>query len=218
MRSAKLRFPPMGTRDTDPLSLRHPFTGTATMIDAAIVQIAHQLNQALRRNFQVAEDLVVVSSLHEHDGGLATHTANRIAVFLVNLERDTVAGLSPRPIATGATLLQPAPVHLNMMLMFAANFGGTTYPEALKLLSATIAFFQSRPLLDHHNTPDLDPRIDRLVLDLENLPLGELSQLWGILGGRYLPSVLYRVRLISVDAGHSQGTQQPVRGIDVQVR
>jgi hypothetical protein len=92
-------------------------------------------------------------------------------------------------------------VHLNLMLMFAANFGGSKYTEALKFISATIAFFQGRALFDHHNSPDLDPRIDRLALDIENLSVAELSNLWGILGGKYVPSILYRVRMITFDSG-----------------
>jgi len=172
------------------------------MIDAAIVQIASQLNQALRRSFQVAEDLVVVSSLYEQDGGAAANVANKLAVFLVNIERDSMPCSAPRSGLGGGRFAQsPAPVCLNLMLMFAANFSGSNYPEALKFISSTIAFFQSRPLFDHQNTPELDPRIDKLALDIENLGIGDLSNLWGMLSGKYLPSVLYRVRLITIDAG-----------------
>ncbi len=181
------------------------------MIDAAIVQIAQQLNLALRRSYQVAEDLVVVSSLHEQDGGPAAQAANRITVFLVNIERDTVAGAGPRPLNTGRFTLSQPPVNLNLMLMFAANFGGSTYPEALKLIGSTIAFFQSRPVFNHQNTPELDGRIDRLAMDIENLATGDLANLWGILGGRYLPSVLYRLRMVTIDAGHSEGQLSAVR-------
>ncbi|MBB3193199.1 DUF4255 domain-containing protein [Roseateles terrae] len=187
------------------------------MIDAALAHIAQQLNQSLRRAYLVAEDLVVVSSLHECDGGLATGTANRLALFLVNLQRDTVGGVTPRASSQTRHLVQPAPVHLNLMLMVAANFGGSTYQEGLKLLSSTLAFFQSRPLFDHHNTPELDRRIERLVLDLENLDYSQLSQVWGLFGGRYLPSVVYRLRLITIDAGHSQGTVPSVQAPTVRI-
>jgi hypothetical protein len=97
--------------------------------------------------------------------------------------------------------LSSRPVCLNLMVMFAAQFAAANYAEALKLISATIAFFQSRPLFDHHNTPDLDPRIDRLALDIENLALGDLGNVWGLLGGRYVPSVFYKMRMVSIDAG-----------------
>lgn len=180
------------------------------MIDAAIVQIASQLNQALRRSFQVAEDLVVVSNLCESDGSVAANVANRLAVFLVNIERDTVPCVAPRgAVGAGRLAQSPPPVCLNLMLMFAANFNGSNYPEALKFVSSTIAFFQSRPVFDHQNTPELDARIDKLTLDIENLGLNDLANLWGMLSGKYLPSVLYRLRLITIDAGQV-GAQLPV--------
>ena len=55
-----------------------------------------------------------------------------------------------------------------------------------------------QPVFDKHSTPDLDSRIDKLVLDIENLNIQDLSNLWGLLGGRYLPSVYYRVRMVTI--------------------
>jgi hypothetical protein len=177
------------------------------MIAAAVGSIASQLNQSLRRSFRVAEDLVVVSNLTEPDGTPVSQVANKLALFLVNIERDAMPypqGAGPASLA-GRVAQRNAPVHLNLMLMFAATFSGSNYPEALKFISHTIAFFQSRPVLDHQNTPELDARIDRLVLDLENLTVTDLSNLWGILRGTYLPSVLYRMRMVTIDAGQLSG-------------
>lgn len=176
------------------------------MIDAAINQVAGQLNQALKRQFSVGEDLVAVCNLSEQDGSVATQAVNKVAAFLVNIEREAVAG-SGGPgggSGGGASVLrlssQAQPVHLNLLVMFAANFGGSNYPEALKFLSSTVSFFQSRPVFNHQNAPDLDSRIDKLTLEIENLSLSDLSNLWGILSGKYMPSVLYRMRLVSIDA------------------
>jgi len=182
------------------------------MIDAAIVQVAHQLNSALRRAFQLSEELVVVSSLYEPDGSVASQVNNRLAVFLVNIEHDTTPGFRTRPDGgSGRQGRLPVPVSLNLLLMFAANFGAGNYAEALKFVSSTIAFFQSRPVLNHQNTPDLDPRIDKLTLDIENLAMSDLSNLWGTFGGRYLPSVLYRMRLVTFDAGQLDAQLPVVR-------
>jgi hypothetical protein len=174
------------------------------MIDAAVAQIAHQLNLAMRRSLRAADDLVVVSNLHEQDGTVSTTASNKLAVFLVNIERETMPfpprQPAPATVAGARIGVVNAPVHLNLLLMFAANFSGSNYPEALKFIAATIAFFQSRPVLDHHNTPELDPRIDRLTLEIENLSLSDLSNLWGILSGKYLPSIAYRVRMVTIDA------------------
>ena len=177
------------------------------MLDAAIGLIAAQLNQALRGAFQLSEDLVVVTNLVDVNGSAPAGATNKLVIFLANIERETVvAAQGMRAAVAGgdrdAVAQTSAAVHLNLMLMFAANFGGSKYTEALKFISATIAFFQGRALFDHHNSPDLDPRIERLVLDIENLDVAELSNLWGILGGKYVPSILYRMRMISFNSGH----------------
>ena len=132
------------------------------MIDAAIAQVAGQLNQALKRQFLVAEDLVVVCNLHEQDGTVATPVVNKVAAFLVNIERESVPAGPNAGNPAQRFLQKAAPVHLNLLVMFAANFSGSNYPEALKFLSSTVAFFQGRPLFNHQNTPELDRRIDKL--------------------------------------------------------
>ncbi|MFX1678791.1 DUF4255 domain-containing protein [Mitsuaria sp. CC2] len=171
------------------------------MIDAALLHIAGHLNAVLRRSHQSAEDLVAVTALHEADGAPAAGAAHRLCAFLVNLERDAVPGMPSPTLGGGERLARVAPpVQLNLLVMIAANYGGSTYPEALKLIGSAIACFQATPVLDPQNTPGLDPRIDKLTLNIEPLGLHDLATLWGVLGGRYVPSVLYRVRLLSIDA------------------
>jgi hypothetical protein len=177
------------------------------VIAAAIGSVASQVNQSLRRTFRVGEDLLIVSNLTEPDGSMVTQAADKLVLFLVNIEKDALPyqqGALGHG-ASGRIGVGNAPVHLNLMLMFAATFSGANYPEALKFISHTIGFFQSRPVLDHQNTPDLDPRIDRLVLEIENLSTSDLSNLWSILRGTYLPSVLYRMRMVTIDAHQLSG-------------
>lgn len=182
------------------------------MIDTAVVQVAQALNSELQRTLRLSEQLVVVSGLYEPDGSPAAHVQNKLALFLVGIERDTTPELRPaREASGGRPPRMTQPVALNLLLMFAAAFSASNYAEALKLVSSTIAFFQATPVLDHHNLPDLDPRIDRLTLDIENLGLADLSHVWGTFGGRYQPSVLYRLRLITISSGRAEAQQPVVR-------
>jgi Pvc16 N-terminal domain len=170
------------------------------MIHVVVNYLAAQLNQALRRTLRVAEDLVIAAPLHEPDGAIATVAANRLLVFLVNIEREAGA-FAPTARASSVAVRRAVtaePLHLNLLVMFAANCAAANYQEALKLISFTAAYFQSHSLLDHYKDPDLDERIERLTLELEAMTINDLSNLWGVLGGRYLPSVLYRVRMVSV--------------------
>ncbi|MFS2002772.1 DUF4255 domain-containing protein [Duganella sp. CT11-25] len=181
------------------------------MINAALSHLASSLNQQFKSNFQLIEDVVMVSSLMELDGSVTPNANNKVVLTLVNVEKDTM----PRQPSGGGRsmsdrLLQyNAPLYLNLYVMMSANFGAGNYSEALKYISQAIAFFQQRPVFDQHNSPGLDRRIERLVLDIENLPIPDLNNLWSLLGGRYLPSLFYKVRMITVDANAIAG-QLPV--------
>lgn len=168
-----------------------------TVIDSALGHLAMQLNQHLRRRLVLAEDMVVVSNLQEPGGGVVTSASNKLVLFISGIERDTAAHRAGGAGSEQRTQLRGVePLFLNLLVICAATFSGQGYPEALRFLSDAIAYFQARPVFDHQSSPGLDPRIDRLVLNIENLSNSEMHSLWSIHGGRYLPSVLYRVRLV----------------------
>lgn len=171
------------------------------MIQAALSHLANQLNAYLKRTNNLTEDIVVVSSLIESDGSVAPHTNNKLVLLLTNIEKDTVPQSNTSRAAgfDGRALIGSRSVHLNLSVILAANFSGSNYAEALKFISKAIAFFQMQPVFDKHSSPDLDSRIDKLVLDIENLNIQDLSNLWGLLGGKYLPSVYYRVRMVTIN-------------------
>lgn len=172
------------------------------MINAAINQLALNLDEALRKTFHLDENIVVVSNTVEQDGSLPLQANNKVALSLINIEREIYskkhttmgAGFSRAPISN-------QPVHLNIYVMVSICFGGNNYLESMKFLSNTIVFFQRHPVFDHANSPEMDDRIEKLILDIENLSIQDLSNLWGVLGGKYFPSVLYRVRMVTIDPG-----------------
>ncbi len=172
------------------------------MIDAAISQIAGQLNQYLKRTFDLNENIVVISNILEQDGTVASNVDNKLVMFLINVEKDTTPFRSQSSDTTGLdrSVISYPPIYLNLYVMVAGHFNGNNYPEALKFLSNTISFFQRHPVFDHNNTPELDSRIDKLVLDIENLNIKDLSTLWSAITGKYLPSIIYKVRMVAFDS------------------
>ena len=173
------------------------------MIDAAINHIATNVNLHLMRTFGLNEDVVVVSNIVEQDGTVATHVNDKIVVSLVNIEKDSLSMKRVAPAAAGGgrqTGSNP-PIHVNLYLMFASYFAGSNYQEGLKFISNTIHYLQGQSVFDQSNSPGLDPAIDKLVMDIHNLDINDLSNLWSVLSGKYLPSVLYKVRTVTVDAG-----------------
>lgn len=170
------------------------------MIEDTLRVIVSELDQALQIESSGGAGRAVLSSLVDLHGDPVTDASDKLAVFLVNIEREVIPVRGLQRVDAGdadRVALMRSPVHLNLLLMFAANFGH--YPEALRTIERTIRFFQGRPLMTPLNTPGLDPRIEQLTLEIENLSTTDLSNLWGIIGGRYVPSLLYRLRLIEID-------------------
>ena len=172
------------------------------MIDLAISHIASQLNQFLRRTYDLSEDVAVISNLVEQDGTMEPNVDNKLVLFLINVEKDTTP-YNPKYRYTKDTsrgVDSFPPVYLNLYLMVAAHFSGNNYAEGLKFLSNAISFFQRRPLMDHENSPDLDGRLEKLSLEIENMNLKDLSTLWSAITGKYLPSIIYKVRMVGIDS------------------
>jgi hypothetical protein len=134
------------------------------LIDTAISHIAGHLNQYLRRTFDLNEDIVVISNLLEQDGNIAANIDNKVVVSLVNIEKETVPlpGYAGNIREGNRSIVTYPPIYLNFYLMFSGSFSGSNYLESLKFVSNTISFFQSSPVFDHHNTPDLDHQISQL--------------------------------------------------------
>jgi len=187
------------------------------MIYAAVSHITSQLNQFLKRSFDLTENMVVMSNVAEQDGTVAPDVSNKLVVFLVNVEKEVTHGRGlGSNFAESWTSSYPS-LFLNLYVMVAANFNGANYQEGLKYLSNAISFFQRQPVFDHHQTPDMDRRISKLVLEIENLSIQDLSSLWGMLSGHYQPSVLYKVRMISFAAGDVLSEVAPIKGLDTSV-
>lgn len=103
--------------------------------------------------------------------------------------------------ASGLTAYQEPPVYLNCHLMFAFDF--SAYQTNMIRLSETIELFQSKRFFDSGNERATNPfpaNLDRLVFDMCSLEFEQLNHIWGILGGTYMPSVLFKVRLVKVQA------------------
>lgn len=185
------------------------------MIFASVNHLATQLNQYLKSRFELSEDIVIVSNVIDNDGAIEANTTNKVVVFLANLEKDTMPQRQVQHLNSpdGRHLVTSKPLYLNLSLVIAANFTGANYLEALKFISHVISYFQLNSVFDHQNSPELDPGIEKLILNIENIQRHDLSSMWGMFGAKYLPSIIYQVKMVTLgsEAITSQVTavQQP---------
>jgi hypothetical protein len=87
-------------------------------------------------------------------------------------------------------------IFLNLYILFSAN--RLIYSESLMWLSYIIQFFQYQNVFTPLTSPKMPEGVDELILDLVSLSYQDLNNLWGILGSRYLPSVMYKMRMITI--------------------
>ncbi len=171
------------------------------MIHEVLNAIYQELNKFLRSKHSLNEDKVLLSNLMNLDGSLAVQETDKIVLSLVGIEQDrskSVTG-SYEKTETGDFIKLNAPVNVQIYLLFSAYFTPENYLEGVKFISSTIAFFQSRNgIFDPQNSPALNGVIDKLQAELVPMEMRDVSNLWGLVGAKYMPSALYRLKTIPI--------------------
>jgi len=164
------------------------------MIHEVIPAILSELKEFFDTRFDTPEDIVYMGSIMNQDGSIPPEAENKLVVSIINIERD-----GSNQLKGGGFARMNPPVHVNVYLMFAANFQAGNYAEAMKLISGVIGFFQGHTIFNHHNTPLMPGHAEPVKTEIVNLEFRELVNLWSILGAKYVPSVLYRFRSIDMN-------------------
>jgi hypothetical protein len=90
--------------------------------------------------------------------------------------------------ASRASTVVVPPLHLDLYVLFYANFSERKYYEGLDALADVVTFISENPVLSSE-------ALGRVVLEIVNLDLDQLRHLMSMVGRIYLPSVLCRVRV-----------------------
>lgn len=171
------------------------------IIYQALYFLKNQLNSYLRFQLGAAYgDTAFISNPVSQDGSAAANTSDRILLTLTNVEEERIGKQQTPPIkqVNGREVKVQPEIKLNLYVLFIAN--RNNYEESLKFISHVITFFQSKHVFNLQNSPDLDPQIERLIAELASVSYEQLNNLWGAMGAKYMPSVLYKVRMLTVQS------------------
>ncbi len=158
--------------------------------------------------------VVTLSNVAKEDGSIEIPN-NNLGVALVNLEEErTVRDVKPHRVNPDHSISHLNPeIRLNLYVLFTAHF--SDYKTGLQHLAGLIRFFQRKTVFTPDNSPTMPVEIDRLVIELNPLNLEQQNNLWAVLGAKYLPSVLYKVRAISLQEGQVKDQQEPITTISI---
>ena len=188
------------------------------MIDVTLGFILDALNGYLAARFPTDQPHVVLSGLAKQDGTVADGIDNRIVLTLANIERENIISSSARRLRpeNDGFADSSSPLNLNLYLLISAAFDNN-YPESFKLLSAVLGFFQGNTAFVPGSAPGFPRGLKKLNLELVNLDFQELNHLWSGLSGKYLPSVLYKVRMLTIDEGWLIEKVPAITGVDTKL-
>jgi hypothetical protein len=184
------------------------------MINSVLSFVEKSLNEYIRMRFDLNEDKVIIGNLTTQEGTLAIKDQNKIVLSLVNIQEERMLKGSGKVFSKGSmgeSGFSNPPIHLNLYLLFTSYFEQQLFNEGLKFLSLVIGFFQAQNVFNSVDFTEFSFDIEKLVFELENLSFQEQNNLWGSLGCKYIPSVLYKVRMISITENVIQQVGEVIR-------
>ena len=176
------------------------------MIQEALSCLVDEINSFFKSKLKITEDKVVLSGLLNADGSIAIREENKIVVTLVNVEKETAS-------QNGVVPHTSPPLNINLYVLFSAYFAAANYHEALRFLSFIMGYLQQKNVFNRSNTPQLDGAIEKLVFEMENLTTEKMNNVWAALGAKYMPSVMYKMRMLTIDGSIIREFRPEISGI-----
>ncbi len=173
------------------------------MIKEVLIILRDKLNDSVKGLLDDDGEIAVVDDIAKHDDDTAG-LDNKVVITLLNVEEEST--LKNRSWYTRTTLSEDPPLYdmkkqnppafLNLYLMIAAN--RTAYDKALSNISKVIEIFQTNNVLEYVDS-DIEKNF-KFRIELHSIPFEQLSYAWGLLGGKVMPSVLYKISVIKIEA------------------
>jgi hypothetical protein len=174
------------------------------MIHESLKFLAEEVNKYLNIKMPLPGNIPVrlvvsnISAAGDAQANIDPKINDQAVLSLVNVEEDRVAKQQEHFTKTDtSTVYKNPPLYLNFYILFAMN--RTVYADNLKILGYIIQFFQHQYVFTPITHPNLDPSIQRMIVDMHNMSFEQANHLWSILGGKYVPSVLYKVRQVTAN-------------------
>jgi hypothetical protein len=197
------------------------------MIHTALKFLTGELNSYLRLRLGVPadeEDKAYLTSVASD--GVLLIPERSLGVSLINIEEERMFKEQRTMVLNEDDIYEKAnpEIRLNLYMLISANFQSgedqepEAYEEGLKQLSYAITFFQSRNVFTPAGYPSMlteDPDLKKLVVELFSYNFEQLYNFWSVVGTSYLPSALYKVKVVRIREKQLQDTGAPIEHIRI---
>jgi len=161
------------------------------------------------------------------NGDLNITDTTHVTMMMAGAEETRREGKRPYyvPVESNQYMRLNPPVELDLFILFIAH--NSHYETALRDLSDVAGFFQANPVFTQQQFPALnasvtDPvnkpwqLIERLTFKLCNLSFEQQNNLWAMLGGKYLPSLVYKMTMLTVFDTKGKDRSPAITGLNLK--
>ncbi|MCB9230931.1 MAG: DUF4255 domain-containing protein [Bacteroidia bacterium] len=187
------------------------------MIDNVLNLLKENLNNYIRIKTEVAESMIVYP-----DGSRVQETRNfepnRVTMQLINLaEENSVrpAEMYMETSPNGKKYSVNPEIRLNLFILFVARFNN--YEQSMRYLSLVIRYFQNHRVFDHQNSPTLGPDQAKIWVELVTMPFTQQNEIWNAMRSPYLPSFLYKVKMLVFRDEEALKISQETTSVQVEI-
>lgn len=175
------------------------------MINKALQFTSDTLDQFLKNRFALDETKVILNKLIDSDGQIPSINQNKVIISLINVERETTKAYNSwnHQMSDGSFVNMNPAERFNLDILISANFDD--YNETLKFLNAVILFFQVNTSLSVNSSSAIPKGLNKLEFDIEKLSYQQMNNLWSAMGAKYQPSVIYKMRLLTIQGFEAEG-------------
>lgn len=199
------------------------------MIHSSLQFITNELNNYLKlRTGTPNVNRVFLTSVATESGGVVIPDKS-LGLSLMNIEEERMFKDQRNSYINKEGLAEHInpEIKLNLYILISANFQNKDandptddYVEGLKQLSYAISFFQSKNVFTQDNSPTMaayDTDMLKLVVELYSYSFEQLYNFWTVVGTKYLPSVLYKVRVVRFQEHALLDSNLPIEKIKTKV-
>jgi hypothetical protein len=181
------------------------------MIRTALEFIQNELNFYIQKkdpeNYG-SKEIASLGSIVKEDGSFNFDSSNTddhaIIITIANIEECRIPDVQSYTVKDENNQIQqvnPA-IHLILYIMFSAY--SDDYKSSIRNLSYVVSFFQNNYVFTTEKYPHLNAlaekpwqKIQKLIFTHNALSFEQQNNLWGSLGAKYLPSVIYKMRVLT---------------------
>jgi Pvc16 N-terminal domain len=178
------------------------------MINEVMKFIVDEINAEITTSSGSFASLGNIARQESGEGSATSSPVGNVVMTVVNIEEESTLKNNTPYVRRGEEIEKQNPiVFINLYVLISSPID--PYDKALLRISEVIRFFQGKSVFtpEGNNASNFPDQVGKIMLELFTLNFEQVNHLWGILGGKYLPSVMYKLRLVPILSNKKQSVQ-----------